>query len=174
VCWSLEEFCSLLSNKMLWLAMLQDPWRSGFLRATSINPDLYWHMVTAHFVQVDSSLDTDTFVYSCHWGSLWVEVSTLAYGANFFSWPERSLVAYCSRIIRTKLLLRNCRCPQKIYLYGYRRAHRHAAFSAWFICRGCGEVTWNAAVNLLRTSWVSVISWNFNISNSFTSVGLSL
>ena len=27
---SLEEFCSLLFSNLLWLAMLQDPWRSGF------------------------------------------------------------------------------------------------------------------------------------------------
>jgi len=31
VCQSLEEFCSLLSDKMQWFAMQQDPWRSGFL-----------------------------------------------------------------------------------------------------------------------------------------------
>ena len=30
VCRSLEEFCSLLFSNLLWLAMLQDPWRSGF------------------------------------------------------------------------------------------------------------------------------------------------
>jgi len=30
VCESLEEFCSLLFGSLLWLAMLQDPWRWGF------------------------------------------------------------------------------------------------------------------------------------------------
>jgi len=31
VCRSLEEFCSLLFGKLPLLAMLQDPWRSGFM-----------------------------------------------------------------------------------------------------------------------------------------------
>jgi len=30
VCQSLEEFCTVLFGKLLWLAMLQEPWRSGF------------------------------------------------------------------------------------------------------------------------------------------------
>ena len=38
VCLSLEEFCSLLSNKMQRLAMLQDPWRSGFLCGARMYP----------------------------------------------------------------------------------------------------------------------------------------
>jgi len=38
VCLCLEEFCSLLSNKMQRLAMLQDPWRSGFLCGARMYP----------------------------------------------------------------------------------------------------------------------------------------
>jgi hypothetical protein len=37
-CWSWEEFCSLLTNKLQWLAKLQDPWRSGFLIGVRIYP----------------------------------------------------------------------------------------------------------------------------------------
>ena len=42
---------------------------------------------------------------------------------------------------------------QKIYVYSYRRAHRRASCSAGVLRRGCGAVTYNTAVNLLKTSW---------------------
>jgi len=52
---SLEEFCSLLSNKMWWLAMPQDPWKSGFLCGARMYPlhkpwFIRQHIVTAYFV----------------------------------------------------------------------------------------------------------------------------
>ena len=72
------------------------------------------HIVTAHFVPADKQgLDTDSFVYSLHWSSLWVKISALAYKANTLCWPERLSVAYCTHIIQTKLMLKNRRYPQK-------------------------------------------------------------
>ena len=34
----LEEFCSLLFDYLVWFAMLQDPWRSGFYSADKLHP----------------------------------------------------------------------------------------------------------------------------------------
>jgi len=39
-------------------------------------------------------LDTASFVYSLHWSSLWVEISTMVYEANTLCWPERLSVVY--------------------------------------------------------------------------------
>ena len=47
-------------------------------------------------------------------GSLWVEILTLPYEANFSCWPEMSSVAYCTHIIQTKLMLKNRRYPQNL------------------------------------------------------------
>jgi len=58
------------------------------------------------------SPDTVRFHYRCHWKSLWVEISTLAYEANTVCWPERLSVAYCTHIIQTNLIFKNRRYPQ--------------------------------------------------------------
>jgi hypothetical protein len=52
----------------------------------SINLDLQCqYIVTALFVPAEYYVsDTASFVYYCHWSSLWVEISTLAYGMKIF------------------------------------------------------------------------------------------
>jgi len=67
------------------------------------------HLVTAHFSQLTN---TACFEYRLFWGSLWVEISTLAYGANSTYWPETLSVAYCTHIIQTNVMPKNWRYPQ--------------------------------------------------------------
>jgi hypothetical protein len=67
------------------------------------------HFVTAHFSQLTN---TACFEYCLLWGSLFVEISTLAYEANSSYWPERLSVAYSTHIIQTNVMLKNRRYPQ--------------------------------------------------------------
>ena len=67
------------------------------------------HFLTAHFSQLTN---TACFDYRLLWGSLWVEISTLAYEANSSCWPERLSAAYCTHIIQTKVMIKNRRYPQ--------------------------------------------------------------
>jgi hypothetical protein len=67
------------------------------------------HFLTAHFSQLTN---TACFDYRLSWGSLWVEISTLAYEANSSCWPERLSVAYCTHIIQTKVMIKNWSYPQ--------------------------------------------------------------
>jgi len=67
------------------------------------------HFVTANFFQL---INTSCFEYRFLWGSLWVEISTLAYEANSSCWPERLSVAYSIHIIQTNVMIKNQRYPQ--------------------------------------------------------------
>jgi len=83
--------------------------------STSLTPPKHIYMspllTTASFSQL-----TNTVLIHLHypllWGSLWVEISTLAYEANYSCWSEMLSVAYCTHIIQTKLMLKNRRYPQ--------------------------------------------------------------
>jgi hypothetical protein len=66
------------------------------------------HFLTAHFSQLTNMA---CFDYRLLWGSLWVEISPLAYEANSSCWPERSSVAYCTHVIQTKVMIKNRRYP---------------------------------------------------------------
>jgi hypothetical protein len=67
------------------------------------------HFLTAHFSQLTN---TAWFDYRLLWGSLWVEISTLAYEVNASCCPEMLSVAYCTHIILTKVMIKNRRYPQ--------------------------------------------------------------
>lgn len=87
---SLEEFYLPLSHKMQWLAMLQILEGQAFFEmpeCTSSAPSQTLIFKSTDGICILSQLtngDHDSFVYSLHWGLLWVEISTQAYEANFF------------------------------------------------------------------------------------------
>jgi hypothetical protein len=115
--------------------------------------------------------DTAPLVYRLLCSSLWVEISTQAYESNSCCCPARFPLAYCTHIIQTKVMLKNRKISTKIDVYSYMRAHRRASCSAGVICRGCGVVTFNTVVNLLKPSSAPSNSWN---SHSFHIVALDL
>jgi len=76
---------SLLSVKMQWLAMLQTHVGQACFEMPECTPSsthLQTLICKLTHVPADLCLDTDSFVYSLQWGSLWVEISTLACEAD--------------------------------------------------------------------------------------------
>jgi len=106
------------------VAMLQDPWRSGFLCGAKMTPSppkllkqhrlICQNIATAYF----SLSWLIWFRHSPLRLSLALEstvgwISTLAYGTNTNCWPGRFPVVYCTHTVQTKLTLKNWRFPQK-------------------------------------------------------------
>jgi hypothetical protein len=77
------------------------------------------HLVTAHFSQLTNTfLTLNCIDYRLLWSSLWVEISTLTYVANYSCWPERLSVDYCTHIIQTKLMFKSQRYPKNLKFTG--------------------------------------------------------
>jgi len=153
--WSLEEFCSLLSDKMWWLAMLQDPWRSGFLWDARMHPlltpkpfhkPLIYKMTHSKCTFCPSCLIWFRHWYLCLYLALGLIVS---WNINTGLWSKHSL--FTRKVVggvlypynSDKTNAQKSEICTKIDVYSYRRAHRRASCSAGVICRGCGVVTCN-------------------------------
>jgi hypothetical protein len=114
-CRSLEEFCSLLTDKLQWLAKLQDPWRSGFLFGARIFP---LHLLNP-FTNLDVYVDTLLTAYFVAWFEtvrpLFAACTAVYFGFECqhcplkrkFLLPERLSMVYCTHIVKKKLMLNN-------------------------------------------------------------------
>jgi hypothetical protein len=142
-------FCWLQSDITRRSAMLQGPWRSGFLCGarmdpllilnTSKNPNYMSTHITCAFVPVP---DTAHFCYPMHWSQLWVEYQHWTKKRSLFV-DQKGFQWHILRIQFRQINNKKSGLSTKIDIYSDRRAHRRATFRVGVLCRGCGALTCN-------------------------------
>jgi hypothetical protein len=143
---SLEEFCLLLSDKIQWLSMLQDPWRLS-LRHQNVPPPPPKPLHKPWFTSRHTNC-----AFCPSWLTQfrhWLLCLYLALGFNVgwnISTGLWSELSFLTRKVVSGVPYPYISCSKigdihKIDVYSYTRAHRRASCSAGVICRGCVVVT---------------------------------
>jgi len=98
VCQRFEEFCSHLFNKLLWLAMLEDPWRSGFHSGARMYPPPTKPLHKHHIHRCIKRI-RDLFHRPPTDGSTWMRVLCLGAGnvaTQYAAWRRCVSIGSCT------------------------------------------------------------------------------
>jgi hypothetical protein len=88
-CRSLEEFCSLVTDKLQWLAKLQEPWRSGFLCGARIYPLHHLNPSTNLNIYVNTLLTAYLFTKFQRMRALFIAGTGVYFAFRNQHWPMK-------------------------------------------------------------------------------------
>ena len=111
------------------------------------------HFITVHYSQLTNMVLTPlATIIAC---------SEVHCGLKYQHWPMKQKLFLYQKHYQWLLYPYNSdkinayksEISTNIDVYSYRQSNRHSSWIAGITCRGCGFVTCNTDVNLLKTSW---------------------